>query len=1141
MVSVTAGPPGELSARRVMPVIQRTPHSSKTYEDVSALSSPTTKNSNYSRFAALLQLFPRIASVLAILVGCSVLVGWNFDVPILRIAIAAQAGMQAATALAFVLAGISLWLVQQNSPHGAGRRIARLCALGVAFIGLLTLSEHIFGTDIGIDTLLYRHSTAIAGASTGRIPFSDAIDLTLVGVALLLLTVKAARGEWLCQLLALAAAVAPALAFGGRLHNIPSLYTMGANIEMPPLTAATMILFCCGIIWAKPEGGVLKMFATIRHSLVPQVIALVVLAVLLGGGIVSLIMVRQNQQALRKNIIADNMTAADLTAEFAWRFMEGAMISLRSFAASEPFVKSVVSGNFSRSIPDLQRFLRFNTRLEICALFDENGIARATGAIPPVILGSYSGDREWYQQAMATRQPYIGVPMFSRLTGRPIVPYAIPILDRQGRIHGVLMGGISITELSQAISSIRTGQRVRAFIADRRMGGMILAHPDRSRVLQPVSGKNEAGRRAINGERGSIETHDITGESVLASYAPVPNLPWGVLVLQPREAAFAPVVASANRNLLFVGALLLFAAGISGWLASKVTRPLVHLREAALALAEGRRSAPINLTRQDELGDLARAFDHMAVALAERNTQLQAANQDLGEQNRRIQQADRLKSEFLANMSHELRTPLNAIIGFAEIMHDGKVGPISPEHKEYLGDVLTSARHLLQLINDILDLSKVEAGKIEFKPQRVNLEVIVQETCAIVRALAAKKRIALRSEIDVSLSHIDTDPRRLKQILYNYLSNALKFTPEGGAVAVRAKGAGADHFRIEVKDNGIGIRAVDRERLFVEFQQVDATVGKKYSGTGLGLALTKKIAEAQGGRVGVNSTFGEGSTFYAVLPRALRAANKIVEETKSATMPGETPLVLVVEDAAERRARMADSLRDAGFAVETVATGLEAVAHCHQSRFDAILLDLRLPDMSGRAVFEKLRERGFNQQTPVIVAIFPGGQENVIGFRVNDILAIPLSEEKLLNAVERFGLVPGDSRPILVAGEDSSTVRPADTLLRRAGYPIICQSDAASALTVAAREQPAAIIIDTAGAELLKELKKTAGHTTPVVLCAKDELDGSEPDNIPAGCSLIGYNSACGRSLIDELTQILWNPRTESHSVSVKAAPWSQA
>src|SRR5438445_7706089 len=204
-------------------------------------------------------------------------------------------------------------------------------------------------------------------------------------------------------------------------------------------------------------------------------------------------------------------------------------------------------------------------------------------------------------------------------------------------------------------------------------------------------------------------------------------------------------------------------------------------------------------------------------------------------------------------MSHELRTPLNGIIGFAELMHDEKVGPISADHKEHLGDILTSARHLLQLINDVLDLSKVEAGKMEFSPEHTDPAAIVGEVGDIVRSLAAKKRITLKIEADPSLSGIEVDRRSLKQILYNYLSNALTFTPEEGVVTVHITTEKDEHFRIEVKDNGIGINPEDLGRLFVEFQQLDAAAAKQYPGTGLGLALTKRLVEAQKGRVGVNS------------------------------------------------------------------------------------------------------------------------------------------------------------------------------------------------------------------------------------------------------------------------------------------------
>ncbi|HTE50442.1 MAG TPA: PAS domain S-box protein [Kofleriaceae bacterium] len=236
----------------------------------------------------------------------------------------------------------------------------------------------------------------------------------------------------------------------------------------------------------------------------------------------------------------------------------------------------------------------------------------------------------------------------------------------------------------------------------------------------------------------------------------------------------------------------------------------------------------------------------------------------------RMQQANRLKSEFLANMSHELRTPLNAIIGFTELMSDGKVRTDSVQQKEFLGHILASGRHLLQLVNDILDLSKVEAGKMEFRPEVVDLSTTIGDVVAMLRTVATSKRLRVDIAIDEGVKEVVLDPARLKQVLYNYLSNALKFTPECGRIQVRASPETGDTFRLEVEDTGPGIQEQDLVRLFVEFQQLDSPFTKKHPGTGLGLALTRRIVEAQGGEVGVSSVPGEGSVFHAILPRRSR-------------------------------------------------------------------------------------------------------------------------------------------------------------------------------------------------------------------------------------------------------------------------------
>lgn len=242
-------------------------------------------------------------------------------------------------------------------------------------------------------------------------------------------------------------------------------------------------------------------------------------------------------------------------------------------------------------------------------------------------------------------------------------------------------------------------------------------------------------------------------------------------------------------------------------------------------------------------------------------------NKELDDQNKSIQEADRLKSEFLSHMSHELRTPLNSIIGFSELLNESELGPINKEQAEALQDILKGARDLLHLINDILDISKIESGKMEFYPKEIYLPDLIKEISNSLHPLYSKKHIQLTNIIDAQVATVYLDPIRFKQVLYNYLSNAIKFTEEEGDIQIRILPETEKTFRLEVEDNGIGIKAKDLPKLFIAFQQLDSSLAKKYKGTGLGLSVTKNLVEAQGGHVGVNSTFGKGSTFYAVLPR----------------------------------------------------------------------------------------------------------------------------------------------------------------------------------------------------------------------------------------------------------------------------------
>lgn len=373
--------------------------------------------------------------------------------------------------------------------------------------------------------------------------------------------------------------------------------------------------------------------------------------------------------------------------------------------------------------------------------------------------------------------------------------------------------------------------------------------------------------------------------------------------------------------------------------------------------------------------------------------QLRSQNLKLEERNRKIEEASRMKSAFLANMSHELRSPLNGILGFTELLYDGKLGKIPARPTEFLGRIHASASHLLQLINGVLDLSKIEAGHLEFKPQRILISPIVQEVTGILGSLAAEKKIRVETEVDPSADEVTIDASRFRQVLYNYLSNALKFTGEGGVVTVRVKPEGASEFRLEVSDTGIGVAEKDLPRLFVEFQQLDCSTAKRYQGTGLGLALTKRVVEGQQGRVGVVSAQGKGSVFFAVLPRS----------------PAVTPLrshaacILVVDDQLLDRLLLTRMLESSGYRVDVCATSAEAYDKCRWESFDAITLDLVLPDAAGWETLERIRSLESHRKTPVIAISACEPADLNVRLEVQGFLTKPVNAADLLRVLKRAG------------------------------------------------------------------------------------------------------------------------------------------
>lgn len=434
--------------------------------------------------------------------------------------------------------------------------------------------------------------------------------------------------------------------------------------------------------------------------------------------------------------------------------------------------------------------------------------------------------------------------------------------------------------------------------------------------------------------------------------------------------------------------------------------------------------------------------------------------QRLEVENRQIHEANRLKSQFLANMSHELRTPLNAVIGFADLLHSGFITPDSPKHQEFLGHIGTSGRHLLQLINDVLDLSKVESGKFEFFPEPIDLAVLLKEVKDILHTAMQRRGSTIDIDVDPELSGLMLDPARLKQVLYNYLSNAIKFSVAGGHIQVRVSAQGPDHFRIEVEDTGIGISPADLTRLFTEFQQLDTGYSKQHQGTGLGLALTRRLVQAQGGSVGVRSTLGRGSVFHAVLNRIHGLDIERLAAASESSFAGDARRVLVIEDDQRDQALLAAAFSEAGFQVDAASDGQHALRRARNTAYAALTLDLQMPDQRGFDLLNSIRSHGASHASPVVGLAMPGDVDMAATFAIANVLCKPIRSDEILSAMTRFRLPEGGRANIMVIDDDQASLDLMRSTLKSIGIEAVCFLDGRDALSEIDRHRPDAIVLD---------------------------------------------------------------------------------
>lgn len=492
--------------------------------------------------------------------------------------------------------------------------------------------------------------------------------------------------------------------------------------------------------------------------------------------------------------------------------------------------------------------------------------------------------------------------------------------------------------------------------------------------------------------------------------------------------------------------------------------------------------------------------------------------------------ANRTKSEFLANMSHELRTPLNSIIGFSDILLEKVFGELNEKQLKYINNISTSGKHLLELINDILDLSKVEAGKMELHYSEFSIDSVFEEVRAVLTPLAQTKSLEINFNIGSGFTTLQADRSRLIQILYNLASNAIKFTPEGGKVSVSCMKSGNLAF-ISVMDTGIGISSEDQKKLFQPFTQIDASASRQYCGTGLGLALVKKIVNLHKGDIWVESAVGKGSTFTFSIPlrkpvesrkaneveledvilefemnkaEAFQVEKSIDDFQEEVGLPESYPpereeerkgLVLVVDDDKNSSDLLSIVLREAGYSVAFLSNGKSVLEVAKKLKPDIITLDVFLPDTNGWLVLRQLKNDPQTASIPVLIISMTNNNELGIALGATYSFTKPIKRAEIVGSLKEItSKFRFESPRILIVDDDENAVELLSSMIEPEGFEVIKAYSGREGLQKLFSEQPGILILDlimpeVSGFDVISSLRANIRtKNIPLIVCTSGEL-----------------------------------------------------
>ena len=597
-------------------------------------------------------------------------------------------------------------------------------------------------------------------------------------------------------------------------------------------------------------------------------------AILISGGLITsgLLEIYFRYYENREHVALMQRDVADRAAFRIGLFIEKIEDHMKAAGMSSDIASKGLSPEYKT---ELRRLLSIAPPITELIAFDSGGVEQAQASRVRAVFPDAKQDYSKSASFLGVKQggTFFGPVYFVR-ESEPYMTVAVPIERLAGEVIGVLQAEVDLRFIQEVVSALKVGKAGYAYAVTR--SGELFAHPDISLVLQRlnvsrlVQVKEAFNLSAEARVPKGVVAHNLRGESVFSSYALIPGLDWAVFVELPVKEAYAPLYASMLRTsgLLLVGLGMALLAGF--FVARRVVHPLQTLRRGVERVGRGDLDFRVDLNTGDEIEILAEEFNKMSLALqnaytglerkvSERTAELMVANQRLAE-------LDKMKSDFVSNVSHELRTPLTAIKGSTDNMIDGLTGQLNEKQVRYLTRIKSNTDRLARLINELLDLSRIEAGRIDLKPTDLSVVSLTKEAAENLRPMAIEKLVSLEvASADTSVTAW-ADRDKVTQVLMNIIGNAIKFTPPHGRVIVSVERNGAGWVQISVADTGPGIPAEEANKIFAKFYQVAQGGNQKTKGTGLGLAISKALVEMHGGRLWVKSEVGRGSVFSFTLP-----------------------------------------------------------------------------------------------------------------------------------------------------------------------------------------------------------------------------------------------------------------------------------